>query len=206
MALVAVATTHPSNPKDNKMTDFTIHTHDTAPAASKPRLDVAVNAFGMVPNLIGVLAESPETLEAYQTLHSLFEKSSLSTTEKNVVWLTINVEHNCHYCVPAHTAIAHMQKVDAGVIDALRNAAPLPDAKLEALRQFTLKVVRQRGEVSDAEVATFLAAGFTKRNVLDVLIGVSQKVISNYTNHLAHTPVDAPFRKFDWTPAQVAAE
>jgi len=187
------------------MTDFTLHTQDSAPQDSKPLLDGSLKAFGMIPNLHAVMAESPQHLEAYQKLHELFQQSSLTPVEQTVVWMTINVEHACHYCVPAHTAIAHMQKVDSDIIEALRNAAPIADAKLEALRQFTLKVVRQRGVVSDADVEAFLAAGYTKRHVLDVILGVAQKVMSNYVNHLADTPVDAPFQKFDWKPAATAA-
>lgn len=188
------------------MTDFSLHTQDTAPEASKPLLDNSLKAFGMVPNLHAVMAESPEHLEAYQKLHELFQKTSLTPAQQTVVWLTINVEHECHYCVPAHTAIAHMQKINAGVIDALRAGAPLEDEKLEALRQFTLQVVRQRGVVADQDVERFLNAGYTKRQVLDVILGVAQKVMSNYVNHLADTPVDAPFQKFAWAPAAAAAE
>ena len=77
---------------------------------------------------------------------------------------------------------------------------PASNAKNEALRQFTLAVVRERGKVSDADIDKFLAAGFTTRNVMDVILGVSQKVMSNYVNHLAETPVDAPFKAFDWSP------
>lgn len=188
------------------MSIFTLHTKETAPAESRPLLEASERAFGMLPNLHAVMAASPQHLEAYQKLHEIFQETSLSVTEQTVVWMSINVEHGCHYCVPAHTAIAHMQKVDAGVIDALRNAAPLADARLEALREFTLKVVRQRGDVSAADVQAFLAAGYTSRQVLDIILGVAQKVMSNYVNHLADTPVDAPFRKFDWAPAVSAAE
>ena len=188
------------------MTDFTLHTQETAPEDSKPLLDNSLKAFGMIPNLHAVMAESPEHLEAYQKLHELFQKTSLTPAQQTVVWLTINVEHECHYCVPAHTAIAHMQKINAGVIDALRSATPLEDDKLEALRRFTLQVVRQRGVVSEQDVQRFLEAGYTRRQVLDVILGVAQKVMSNYVNHLADTPVDAPFQKFAWTPAAAAAE
>ncbi len=188
------------------MTDFTIHTVETAPDASKPLLEKSQKAFGMVPNLHGVFAESPQALEAYQALSGIFAATSLSKVEQNVVWLAINVEHNCHYCVPAHTAIAKGQRVDDATIEALRCAAPLSDPKLEALRTFTLKVVRQRGEVSDADVQAFLDAGFTKQNILDVIVGVAHKVMSNYANHIVGTPVDAAFAKFDWTPNKTAAE
>jgi len=81
----------------------------------------------------------------------------------------------------------------------LRDETRLPNAHLEALRTFTLQVVRQRGDVSDAQVQAFLEAGYTKRQVLEVILGVAQKVMSNYTNHLAQTPVDAPMQQFAWT-------
>ncbi|MAS43440.1 MAG: carboxymuconolactone decarboxylase [Rhodobacteraceae bacterium] len=180
------------------MVDFTLHSPETAPEAGKPLLDASQKAFGMIPGLHRVLVESPETLEAYQHLHRLFQETSFTPTELNVVWLTINVEHACHYCVPAHTGIAKRMNVGDAVIEALRNETPLPDPKLEALRTFTLALVRQRGEMEDAQVQTFLDAGFTRKNVLEVVLGLSQKVISNYVNHLAETPVDTPFQKFAW--------
>lgn len=189
------------------MADFTLHTLETAPSKAKPLLENSVRAFNMVPNLHAVMAESPEHLEAYQKLHELFQKTSLSAVERNVVWLTINVEHACHYCVPAHSAIAKMQGVDAGTIEALRNNTPIADARLEALRRFTLAVVRERGRVSDEDVEAFLAAGFTRRHVLDIVLGLAQKVMSNYVNHLADTPVDPAFAAYAWEPAtRVAAE
>ena len=92
-------------------------------------------------------------------------------------------------------------KVDDAITDALRNETPLPTEHLEALRTFTLAVVRNRGNVDDAEVAAFLEAGFSKRQVLEVILGAAQKVISNYTNHLAKTPIDKPFKKFAWQKA-----
>lgn len=184
------------------MSNFTLHTKETAPEQSRPLLEKSIRNFGAVPNLHAVMAESPEHLEAYQKLHELFQKTSLGVAERNVVWLTINVEHMCHYCVPAHTMIAKMQGVDEATIKALRDATPLADAKLEALRQFTLKLLRQRGNVADADVEEFLAAGYTKRHVLDVMLGLAQKVMSNYVNHLAHTPVDPMFAMEAWTPAE----
>ena len=180
------------------MTDFSLHDKQSAPEESQALLDNSVNAFGMIPNLHAVMAEAPGLLEGYQRLHQLFLDSSFDAEETTVVWQTINVEHNCHYCVPAHTGIAKSMKVDDGIIEALRNETPLPTERLEALRTFTLAVVRERGFVDDATVQTFLDAGYTKRNVLEVILGLSQKVMSNYTNHLAETPIDEPFKKFEW--------
>lgn len=184
------------------MTSFKLHTSETAPEGAAPLFDAAKKNFGMVPNLYAVMAESPQLLEAYQKIGALFQATSLSAVERNIVWMTVNVEHECHYCVPAHTMIAMGAGVDQATLAALRQALPLPDPKNEALRQFTLKVVRERGKVADADVDAFLAAGFTRRNVMDVILGVSQKVMSNYVNHIAETPVDAPFKAFDWSPEE----
>lgn len=180
------------------MIDFTLHTIESAPTESKPLLAASQKAYGMIPGLHAVMAESPQHLEGYQILHELFQKTSLSAVERNVVWMAINVEHECHYCVPAHTVIAKMQGVDEATIKALRDNTPL-EPKLEALRTFTISVVRGRGHVNDLEVSAFLAAGYTKRHVLDILLGLGQKIMSNYVNHLAQTPVDAMFASQIWT-------
>ncbi len=181
------------------MSKFTLHTEDTAPEGSQARLAAAKKSMGFIPSLYAVMAEAPGLFEAYQTVHALFENSSFDKDELTVVWQTINVEHNCHFCVPAHTAIAKSMGVSDEISNALRDETPLPNARLEALRTFTLSVVRERGDVDDAAVQAFLDAGFDRRQILEVVLGLAQKVMSNYTNHLADTPVDAPFAKFDWT-------
>ncbi|MFW8590412.1 carboxymuconolactone decarboxylase family protein [Glaciecola sp. 2405UD65-10] len=181
------------------MTSLTIHTIESAPQDSKPQLEASEKAFGMLPNLHGVLATSPQLLAAYRELHDLFTQSSFNADELTVVWQTINVEHGCTYCVPAHTAIAHSMNVDAELINALRDEADLPNAKLQALKDLTLSIVRNRGRVSEEELSAFYAAGYGEQQVLDIILGLSQKVISNYTNHIASTPVDAPFEKFAWS-------
>ncbi len=180
------------------MTDFTLYDETNAPEGSKPLLAKSKAAYGMVPSLHAVMAEAPGLLEAYRTVHELFANSSFDKDELTVVWQTVNVEHGCHYCVPAHTGIAMSMGVDDAITQALRNGTALPNAHLEALRSFTLSVVRGRGNVDENAVQAFLDAGFSKRQILEVVLGVSQKVMSNYTNHLANTPVDPPFRKFAW--------
>ncbi len=188
------------------MTQFTLHTLDTAPEASRPFLEHSHKAFGRLPGLHSVMAESPALLDGYKHLHRLFaEETSFDKDEITVVWQTINVEHACHYCVPAHTGIAKMMQVDDAITNALRDETALPSAKLEALRTFTLQVVRQRGALDDAQVQTFLDAGYTQRQILEVILAVAQKVMSNYTNHLAETPVDQVMQKFAWEKKGAAA-
>lgn len=181
------------------MADFTSYTLETASDESKVLLDKSMADFGMVPGLHAMMAEAPGLLKSYQVAHDAFSSSSFSDDEKTVVWLAINVVNECHYCVPAHTAIAHMMKIDPEIINALRDETPLPTERLEVLRTFTLAMIEERGVLSDETVDAFIAAGYTRRNVLEVVLAYGQKVMSNYTNHLAKTPIDAPFEGFAWT-------
>ena len=178
---------------------FKLHTIETAPADSQPLLDNSLKAFGFVPNLHAVMAESPQVLEAYQLLHGLFQNTSFDNEELTVIWQTINVEHECHYCVPAHTAVAHMMKVDAAITDALRNRTALPTSKLQVLHETTLALVRERGRPNDAVVSAFYKAGYENRQLLEIVLGIAQKVMSNYVNHLSQTPIDKPFAEFGWS-------
>lgn len=180
------------------MSTLTIHDLDTAPEASKASLKSSVKAFGMLPNLHGVLASAPGLLDAYKMLHDLFVESSFNAEEITVVWQTINVENGCTYCVPAHTGIAHSMKVDPALTEALRDGTPMPTEKLQALHDTTLSIVRNRGHISAKEVSAFYEAGYGERQLLEIILGLSQKIISNYTNHIAETPLDKPFQKFAW--------
>jgi len=180
------------------MTNFPSHDMDTAPEGSKPLLEKSNAAFGRLPGLHKVMAESPQLLEGYQMLHKLFQETEFDADELTVVWQAINVEHECHYCVPAHTGIAKMMKVSDEITNALRDETPLPNEKLEALRTFTIQMVRERGNVSQEQMQAFFDAGYSHRAVLDVVLGLSQKVMSNYINHMAETPVDEVFHPLLW--------
>ena len=181
------------------MTSFTVHTLDTASAESKEQLNSAQKLRGRIPNLFGVLAEAPIAVEAYKTLGSLLMRSSFSPTERHVVWFTINAYHDCHYCMAAHTLLAKGEKVPEDVIETARAVRPYDDPKLEALRIFTLSLVENRGWVSPEDIDAFIAAGFTKQNVFEIIVVISHKVLSNYTNHIVDTPVDDAFKQFTWT-------
>jgi len=178
------------------MSLYPLHTLESAPVASQPLLDKSIKGFGAIPNLHAVMASAPKVLEAYQTLHQLFNQTSRSAEEKTVVWQSINQEHQCHYCVPAHAAIAQMMKVDPQITTNIRQSQVLLDAKLEQLRQITLAIVRQRGVLSDEQQQQFFAAGYGIQQLLEVILGLSQKVMSNYINHLAKTPLDEAFQPF----------
>ncbi|USD67600.1 carboxymuconolactone decarboxylase family protein [Vibrio sp. SCSIO 43136] len=182
------------------MSKFVKHTTETAPEASQPLIQNSINAFGRLPGLHAIMAESPQLLEGYQVLHKLFTETSFDAEELTVVWQTINVEHECTYCVPAHTGIAHMMKVDPELTETLRNRGPMPTDKLQVLHDTTLLLVRNRGNLTQDQLDRFFDAGYGSRQVLEIVLGISQKVMSNYTNHLAETPVDEVFEKFAWSP------
>jgi len=170
------------------MTRFALHTAETAPEASKALLGQVKSAWGFVPTLHATLAESPVALEAYDTLFGLVAKSTLTPAEQQVAYLAISVFNECEYCTSGHTYLARTAKLDEAAIQGLRDGTPIPDARLQALRAFAEAVVRDRGFVGDAAVDAFLAAGFTRANVLEVVTVAATKTISNYTNHITHTP------------------
>jgi AhpD family alkylhydroperoxidase len=181
------------------MTTFQVHDESSAPAAALPFLAKAKSAFGMVPNLLGIFAESPALLEGYMTLAGIFAKTSFTPIEQQTILLTVSFENSCGYCMAAHSSIASGQGMLSAVLAALRKGVPPPDARLEALVQFTRTVVRERGWAGERDLDSFLQAGFTKAQVLEVVLGVGLKTLSNYANHVAHTPVDAPFQPQAWT-------
>lgn len=171
----------------------------TAPSHSAEILNDVQAAWGFVPNLHRVLAASPAALEAYATLWGIAEKTSFTAEERNIAYLAIIYENECTYCMAGHTNLSKMAKVKPADIDAIRDGRALEDGKLEALRRFAAQITRQRGVVSEADVAAFKAAGYTNQSVLDVLVLAATKLISNYTNHLAATPNDAFMKGAEWT-------
>jgi uncharacterized peroxidase-related enzyme len=178
------------------MTTLKVLNKEEAPEESQVLLDQLQKNIGMIPNFHAVLAASPQALKAYMTLHQLVTETDFTAEEMTVAWQTINNEHECHYCFPAHAAVAAGMGVDQSVSDAIKNNTPLPTEKLEALRTFALQLVRNRGNVDPSDVAAFKQAGFTDRSIADVLLVLSQKTMSNYLNHMAHTPLDDAFAAF----------
>ena len=181
------------------MTAFTLHTTDTAPDGSREVLEASQKALGFVPNLYARMAGSPAALEGYTTLAKIFDTSSLSPTERQVVLITASFENGCDYCMAAQSTIAGMQKVSDEVVAALREGAPIGDTKLDALANLTRSVVRERGWASESDLQAFLEAGYGEAQVHEVVLGVGLKVLSNYTNHLASLPLDEAFKAQAWT-------
>lgn len=188
------------------MPPFDLHDADSAPGKSPELLRAVGEKYGFTPNLFRILAESPAALEGYLSLSQIFGASSLTPLEQQTVLLTASFENECDYCMAAHSTVAEMSGAPGEILAALRSGAPLPDPRLEALRRFTAAVVQRRGWVSESDVAAFLEAGFSRGQMLEVILGVALKTLSNYTNHLARTPVDAAFEKHAWTPPEKSTD
>lgn len=178
--------------------EFQIHTKQTAPLASQATLEAAEKAYGFVPNLYGVLAESPTAVQAYTAINGALRQSALSAIEQQVVTLTVSTQNDCSYCVGAHSVVAQMAGMPARVLGELRNQQVLSDHKLDALRAFVLSVMANRGWVPDKDIKSFIDAGYKRRHILDVLTIIALKTLSNYTNHIANTPLDEQFSSQKW--------
>lgn len=167
------------------MSLFTKHDETSAPTDAATVLAAAKERYGFVPNLAAYIAESPLVLAAVLKLSEQFDQSSLSTPEQQTVLLTVSALNGCSYCKTAHTALGKMADMSSEVLQDVIALRPLNDSRMEALRSFTQAVVEEKGWVSEQKVQNFLDAGFTKAQVFEVVLGVTLKTITNYSNHLA---------------------
>ena len=182
---------------------FPLHTKDSAPEASKPLLAQVEAAFGFVPNLTATLAESPAALSGYLQLSSAIEQhAALSPQQQQIVMLAISEANGCDYCMAAHSLIAGMAQVPAETVATIRQCGDLTDPTEAALGKFARGVIEHRGWVPEGDQEAFLAAGFTRRQLLDVIALAALKTLSNYANHLAHTPLDPAFEGHRWTKSR----
>ncbi|MHB1214764.1 MAG: carboxymuconolactone decarboxylase family protein [Thiobacillus sp.] len=173
---------------------------DHADTLGAARMRAAQAGFGFVPNMYSVMANAPGLLDTYVHGYERFrELSGFTPAEQEVVLLAVSRENGCTYCVAAHSFIAdQMSGVAPAVTDAIRDGQPIPDARLAALHDFTRTMVVKRGLPDTADVNAFLAAGYSERQVLEVVLAIAVKTLSNYANHLFHTPVDDIFAGRTW--------
>ncbi len=182
-----------------KMT-LPLQTPETAGDEGRPILEKAQAQVGFLPNMYKGMVNSPALLDTYLFGYAAFrERSAFSPQEQEVVFITVSRDNGCEYCVSAHSVIADkMTMVPTPVTDAIRNGTTLPDPKLAALSEFTHVMSTTRGLPTRSDVAKFLAAGYTERHILDVILALSVKTISNFSNHLFHTPLDDMFAARHW--------
>lgn len=177
---------------------FTRHDASSAPEGARSIIENTSKGFGFVPAPVAMMAESPELLEGFMTGNGLFNKTSFTQLEREVLILTMATSVECHYCVAMHSAMLTRAGTEESLIEALRERKPLENPKLEALRIFTLAVMDGRGSVPPDTMQGFLDAGYTRRNALEVVLGLGVYTISTYANRMTEAPVDEPFQAFEW--------
>jgi uncharacterized peroxidase-related enzyme len=166
----------------------------TAPEASKPILKTIQKSFGFIPNLMAIFANSPTVLQGYLALDAVYEKGSFTPRERQLILLAASVENHCNYCTAAHsTALKGMLYTPAEVIAAVRSDTSVSDKKLDALVTLVKELVRERGYAKDETIQRFIAAGYKKEQVMELLLGIALKTISNYLDHISPAPVDPAF-------------
>lgn len=172
------------------MTAITVPTRDTVSPANQAMFDALQGQLGFVPNLYATFAYSENALGTYLALQSA--KSSLSAKTREVVNLVVSQVNECEYCLAAHTALGKMNGfTDGQIIDIRTGTAPF-DAKLDALAKLTRSITVNRGHADQALVDAFFAAGWTKENLVDAIVTIGDKTVSNYLHATTRVPVDFP--------------
>ncbi|GAA2071535.1 carboxymuconolactone decarboxylase family protein [Streptomyces albiaxialis] len=169
---------------------FVQHTPETAPPAARRPLERVEQGLGYLPAAAGRLATSPQLLEGFQKLNALFESTTLDPLAREVLILTVAVRNGCHVCVAMHAKKLAAMEADPSPVEALRAARPLDDPRLEAVRVFTGEVLDHTGDVPQEALDAFLAHGYTPRQALEVVLGISTYTLTTFANRLTRAPLD----------------
>ncbi|GGF19681.1 alkyl hydroperoxide reductase AhpD [Aliidongia dinghuensis] len=170
----------------------TIPSIEAAPTAAQPLLEGVHKQLGSVPNLFRVIANSPAALEGYLSLNGALGKGTLDARTRERIALAVAELNACGYCLSAHTYLGkNLAKLDDAEIAANRGGTS-NDPKADAALRFATKVVRERGHVSDADVAAVKAAGFDEAQIVEIVLHVALNTLTNYVNEVAKTSIDFP--------------
>jgi uncharacterized peroxidase-related enzyme len=177
-------------------------TIETAAPEARAALEQVRATASRIPSMYGHMANSPGLLTTYLAGYAAFRGASgFTPAEQETVLLTISRVNGCAYCMAAHSMLAERKSgLAPAVIAALREHEPIPDAKLAALSRFTRQMVEQRGLIDKADADAFLAAGYGERQMLEIVLAIAVKTLSNYTNHLAHPRLDDMLAGHAWSP------
>jgi uncharacterized peroxidase-related enzyme len=169
---------------------FTVPARDEVSANNKGLFDNLQKGLGFVPNLYAYFAKSETALGDYLALQN--RKSSLKAKEREVINLVVSQINGCRYCQSAHTILGKMNGfTDEQVIELRRGSASF-DSKLDALAKFTASVTENRGKATIDAKEAFFAAGYTEANMIDIVIVIGDKIISNYIHNLTGFEIDFP--------------
>jgi AhpD family alkylhydroperoxidase len=180
------------------MTEYTVHTADSAPAGSADSVATLVQRIGFLPNLAGVMAASPVLCNGFVGLQTSLATSSLTEVEREVVALTVARTNRARYPMALHSTVAALRGAAPEVVAAARDGKPLPDAKLDALSEFTGALLRTRGHLDAEAVAALHAAGYGTGQMFEIVAQVGFSSIANWVANLCDPPLDAAFQANAW--------
>jgi alkylhydroperoxidase family enzyme len=180
------------------MSNYPVHTIASAPEKSKPALESLQQAFGVLPNLPAVIANSPKLINALVGLFQQVHSPGLTEAENQIVLLTDAVTNSSSYAVAFHTALALQQGISSEETTAIRERRLPKDKRYAALSSLAKTLIEKRGHLSEQELDAFVAAGFTKEEVLEVVAIVAASTITNYAGTIANPPLEDPFRQYAW--------
>ncbi len=175
------------------MRTFTVPTKAEVSASNQAIFNQLEQGLGFVPNLYAYYAKNDTALADYLALQN--RKSTLSKKEREVINLVVSEYNGCRYCQSAHTVLAGMNGFDENQILELRSGSASFDSKLDALAKFTLDIAKNQGNAKEATKEAFFAAGYSEANMIDLVIIVGDKVISNYIHNLTGFAIDFPLAK-----------
>lgn len=184
---------------------YTIYNTETAAQDAQIILGQVQAHFQFIPNAMGAMVESPLTAQSYMQLTELAHQTSFSELEQHIIFLTVSREYGCSYCVAAHTAFAQMDRVEGEVIQGLREGKPLADPKLRALQQFMQKMVQTGCNVSERDIDAILAHGYTRRNVLEMILLMTNKLVAVFSNRIMGTDLDEALAPAKWEQVSYAS-
>ena len=165
---------------------------EVAPAASQPLLEGVKKQLGSVPNLFRITANSPAALSGYLGLHGALSKGSLDAQTRERIAPAVAEINGCDYCLSAHSYIGkNLAKLDEAEIAANRDGGS-NDPKADAAVRFAVKLVRERGQVSDADLAAVKLAGYSEAEIVEIVAHVALNTLTNYLNEALGTPIDFP--------------
>jgi alkylhydroperoxidase family enzyme len=180
------------------MPNYPVHTIASAPEKSKPALEQLQKVFGILPNLPAVIANSPKLVNALVGLFAQVHSPGLSEAENQIVLLTDAVTNSSAYAVAFHTTLALQQGIDSEETSAIRKGHLPRDKRFAALSNLAKTLIEKRGHLSEQELDSFIAAGFTKEQVLEVIAIVAASTITNYTGTIANPPLEDAFLEHAW--------
>jgi uncharacterized peroxidase-related enzyme len=173
-----------------EMVTFEVPSREQVSPNNQAIFDHMQSAFGMVPNLYATFALNETALADYLALQN--RKSTLSAKEREVINLVVSQVNDCKYCVPAHTAVAKMHGFTDEQVLEIRRAQVSFDAKFDALAKFVKETTVNRGRPSEHAAEGLFDAGYDKANVVDIMMIIGDKIISNYLHNFTQIPVDWP--------------